>query len=159
MKAAVSSNRKRELFSHFAALARALGHEHRLELLEHLGQGEQPVEKLAELTGLGFANVSQHLQLLRRNGLVEARRAGKQVLNAANSLPSATTKVKNGCTAAAGSLTLNVPNSRGWFIGATLSGTGIAVGATVVGISPDGLTVTMSAVTTAAVSGAVTARI
>ena len=80
MKAAVSSNRKRELFSHFAALARALGHEHRLELLEHLGQGEPPVEKLAELTGLGFANVSQHLQLLRRNGLVEARRAGKQVV-------------------------------------------------------------------------------
>jgi rhodanese-related sulfurtransferase/DNA-binding transcriptional ArsR family regulator len=76
----VSSKPKRELFSHFAALARALGHEHRLELIEHLGQGEQPVEKLAELTGLAFANVSQHLQLLRRNGLVEARRAGKQVL-------------------------------------------------------------------------------
>lgn len=76
----MSSKPKRELFSHFAALARALGHEHRLELLEHLGQGEQPVEKLAAATGLAFANVSQHLQLLRRNGLVEARRAGKQVL-------------------------------------------------------------------------------
>ena len=76
----MSSKPKRELFSHFAALARALGHEHRLELLEHLGQGERPVEKLAEVTGLAFANVSQHLQLLRRNGLVEARRAGKQVL-------------------------------------------------------------------------------
>jgi ArsR family transcriptional regulator len=67
------------LFSHFAALARALGHEHRLELLEHLGQGERSVEQLSDATGLAFANVSQHLQLLRRNGLVEGRRLGKQV--------------------------------------------------------------------------------
>lgn len=76
----MSSRPKRELFRHFAGLARALGHEHRLELLEHLGQGEQPVETLAQRTGLAFANVSQHLQLLRRNGLVTARRSGKQVL-------------------------------------------------------------------------------
>lgn len=76
----MSSQPKRELFRHFAGLARALGHEHRLELLEHLGQGEQPVETLAQRTGLAFANVSQHLQLLRRNGLVTARRSGKQVL-------------------------------------------------------------------------------
>lgn len=76
----VSSQPKRVLFSHFAAVARALGHEHRLELLEHLAQGEQPVERLAALTGLAFANVSQHLQLLRRNGLVEAERSGKRVV-------------------------------------------------------------------------------
>lgn len=77
----MSSNEpKRALFSHFAALARALGHEHRLELLEHLGQGEQPVEALAARTGIAFANASQHLQLLRRSGLVNARRAGRQVL-------------------------------------------------------------------------------
>lgn len=76
----MSSQPKRLLFSHFAALARALGHEHRLELLEHLGQGELSVEQLSSVTGLAFANVSQHLQLLRRNGLVEARRVGKQVI-------------------------------------------------------------------------------
>jgi ArsR family transcriptional regulator len=68
------------LFSHFAALARALGHEHRLELLEHLGQGELSVEQLSGATGLAFANVSQHLQLLRRNGLVDGRRVGKQII-------------------------------------------------------------------------------
>lgn len=76
----MSSQPKRALFSHFAAVARALGHEHRLELLEHLGQGEQSVEQLASVTELTFANVSQHLQLLRRNGLIAARRKGKQVL-------------------------------------------------------------------------------
>lgn len=75
-----SDSPKRQLFGHFATLARALGHEHRLELLEHLGQGEQPVETLAARTGLSFANASQHLQQLRRNGLASARRSGKQVL-------------------------------------------------------------------------------
>lgn len=71
---------KRLLNAQFAALARTLGHEHRLELLEHLGQGPRSVEALAALTGLAFANVSQHLQQLRRGGLVTARREGKKVL-------------------------------------------------------------------------------
>src|ERR687897_630036 len=74
-----SQSPKRLLFSHFAALARALGSEHRLELLELLAQGEQPVEVLTERTGLTFANVSQHLQLLRKAGLVTGRRDGKNV--------------------------------------------------------------------------------
>jgi rhodanese-related sulfurtransferase/predicted transcriptional regulator len=76
----MSSQDKRLLFSHFAGLARVFGHEHRLELLEHLGQGERSVEQLSQGMGLAFANASQHLQLLRRNGLVEGRRVGKQVL-------------------------------------------------------------------------------
>lgn len=67
------------LFSHFAALARVLGSEHRLELLELLAQGEQPVEALTERTGLSFANVSQHLQLLRKSGLVVGQREGKNI--------------------------------------------------------------------------------
>jgi rhodanese-related sulfurtransferase len=75
-----SDSPKRQLFREFAALARGLGHEHRLELLEHLGQGEWPVEVLAERTSLSFANASQHLQHLRRHRLVSARRSGKQVL-------------------------------------------------------------------------------
>lgn len=61
-----SQNPKRLLFAHFAALARVLGNEHRLELLELLAQGEQSVERLTARTGLGFANVSQHLQHLRK---------------------------------------------------------------------------------------------
>lgn len=67
------------LFSHFAALARVLGNEHRLELLELLAQGEQPVEVLTARTGLSFANVSQHLQLMRKSGLVAGRREGKNI--------------------------------------------------------------------------------
>lgn len=71
---------KRRLLAGFAAVARALGHEHRLELLEVLAQGERTVEALAARSGQRFANTSQHLQHLRRAGLVETRREGKHVV-------------------------------------------------------------------------------
>ncbi|WPB83164.1 ArsR/SmtB family transcription factor [Sediminicoccus rosea] len=71
---------KQRLLAQFAAVARALGHEHRLDLLELLGQGERTVEGLAARTGQPFANTSQHLQNLRRAGLVETRREGRHVV-------------------------------------------------------------------------------
>lgn len=70
---------KRALFIQFAAVAKAVAHEHRLELLEALAQGERSVEVLAARTGLSVANASHHLQRLRRGGVVTARRAGKFV--------------------------------------------------------------------------------
>ncbi len=68
---------KQALFAEFAAVAKALGHAHRLELLEQLAQGERSVELLAQKTGLSTANASQHLQHMRRAGMVRARRDGK----------------------------------------------------------------------------------
>jgi ArsR family transcriptional regulator len=76
----MSSNPKRAMYAQFAAVAKAIAHEHRLELLELVAQGERSVERLAECTGLSVANVSQHLQHLRRAGLVTARRQAKFVL-------------------------------------------------------------------------------
>ena len=70
---------KQALFAQFAAIAKALGHGHRLELLELLAQGERTVEVLAQLTGLSAANASQHLQNLKRAGLLKSRRQGKFV--------------------------------------------------------------------------------
>src|SRR5882762_2966316 len=70
---------KQHVFASLAEIARALGHAHRLELLEHLGQGERSVEDLAGRAGLTIANTSRHLQLLRRAGLVHGRREGKRV--------------------------------------------------------------------------------
>ncbi len=70
---------KRALLSHFAAVAKAIGHAHRLELLELLAQGERSVESLAEIAGLTVGNASQHLQRLRRAGLLTSRREGKHV--------------------------------------------------------------------------------
>jgi len=71
---------KNQIFEQFAELARVLGHAHRLELLEHISQGERSVERLAQLTGLSVANTSQHLQQLRRGGFTRSRRDGKRVL-------------------------------------------------------------------------------
>ena len=76
----MSTGPKQALFAAFASVARALGHPHRLEILEHLGQGERSVEALAERVGLSVANASQHLQQLRRAGLVASRRDGRFVL-------------------------------------------------------------------------------
>lgn len=75
-----SQNPKRMMFEHLAAVARSLGSVHRIELLELLAQTERSVEELAGLSGVTIANASQHLQQLRRFGLVEARRDGKRVI-------------------------------------------------------------------------------
>lgn len=74
------TNPKFAIFEHVAELARAIGHPHRLELLEHAAQGERSVEGLARLTGMTLANASHHLQQLRRGGFVQSRRDGKHVL-------------------------------------------------------------------------------
>jgi ArsR family transcriptional regulator len=68
---------KQVLFSEFAAVAKAAAHPHRLELLEQLAQGERSVEVLADRIRVSVANASQHLQQMRRAGLVAARRDGK----------------------------------------------------------------------------------
>src|SRR5262249_205977 len=75
-----SQNPKHAMFEHLAAVARSLGSAHRIELLELLAQTERTVEELAGVRGLTIANASQHLQQLRRFGLVEARRDGKRVI-------------------------------------------------------------------------------
>ena len=72
-----SQGPKQALFAQFALVAKTLGHAHRLELLEQLAQGERSVEILAQRTGLSIANASQHLQQMRRVGLVANRRDGK----------------------------------------------------------------------------------
>ena len=71
---------KLDLFAAFAEIARGLGNAHRLDLLEHLAQGEKSVEALAAKAGLTVANASQHLQALRRVGLVAGDRRGKQIV-------------------------------------------------------------------------------
>ena len=74
-----SQSPKQILFEQFAAVAKAVAHPHRLALLEQLAQGERSVEVLADRTRMSIANASQHLQHIRRAGLVAARREGKFV--------------------------------------------------------------------------------
>lgn len=77
-----SRSPKTALFIQFAIVAKSLAHAHRLELLEQLAQGERSVEVLAERTNLAVANTSQHLQQMRRAGIVASRREGKFVFYA-----------------------------------------------------------------------------
>jgi len=74
------SSEKRTVLAGLAEVAKALGHSHRLEILELVAQGARSVEALAARAGLSVANASQHLQLLRRAGLLASRREGKRVL-------------------------------------------------------------------------------
>jgi len=71
---------KQAIFAGLAEVAQALGHAHRLELLEHVGQGMRSVEELSARANLSFANTSRHLQILRRARLVDTERRGKYVL-------------------------------------------------------------------------------
>lgn len=75
-----STGPKQAIYNSLAEVAQALGHAHRLELLEHLAQGERSVEELTACAGLTFANTSRHLQILRRARLVDTERRGKHVL-------------------------------------------------------------------------------
>lgn len=67
---------KDRLYGQFARIGRGLAHPHRLEILELLAQAERTVDSLASELDLSAANTSQHLQALRRAGLVESRREG-----------------------------------------------------------------------------------
>jgi rhodanese-related sulfurtransferase/DNA-binding transcriptional ArsR family regulator len=67
---------KDRLYGQFALLGKALASPLRIEFLELLAQGERTVESLAAETDISLANASQHLQALRRAGLVETRKEG-----------------------------------------------------------------------------------
>jgi DNA-binding transcriptional ArsR family regulator len=56
-----------------------LGDATRLRLLSSLGAGEECVQRLEQRLALRQATVSHHLGILRRAGLVAARRRGKSV--------------------------------------------------------------------------------
>ena len=67
---------KSRLYGQYARVGKALSSPHRLEVLELLAQSERTVDSLAREMGQSLANISQHLQALRRAGLVESRKDG-----------------------------------------------------------------------------------
>ncbi len=75
-----SRNPRGAVLTGLAGVAKALGHPHRLEILEHLAQGERSVEAVAACAALSIANASQHVRLMRSAGLLTSRRDGKHVL-------------------------------------------------------------------------------
>ena len=69
-------------------LLKSLGNRHRLLILCQLTEGERSVGDLAVFLRLRDSTVSQHLSLLRRDGLVQARRDGQTIWYAIASLPA-----------------------------------------------------------------------
>ncbi|MCP4004873.1 MAG: winged helix-turn-helix transcriptional regulator [bacterium] len=63
-----------------ASRFRALGDPTRLRILNTLMQGESSVQGLVEATELEQPNVSRHLAVLRREGIVERRSEGNRAL-------------------------------------------------------------------------------
>ncbi len=62
-----------------AARFKLLAEPTRLHILNALRDGEQTVSALVERTGAGQANVSKHLNLLHRHGMVDRRKEGLHV--------------------------------------------------------------------------------
>lgn len=68
-----------ETIEMLAARFKALAEPMRLRLLNVLRRGEKMVGELVEATGAGQANVSKHLGLLYRQGVVARRKEGLNV--------------------------------------------------------------------------------
>ncbi len=69
-----------EALERVASRFRVLADASRLRLLNLLMQGEASVQDLVETSGLAQTNVSRHLGLLRREGLVARTRDGNRAL-------------------------------------------------------------------------------
>ena len=65
-----------EVLALIAARLKALAEPARLQILNALRKGERTVTELGDATGLGQANLSQHLRILHTLGFVERRKEG-----------------------------------------------------------------------------------
>ena len=69
-------------------LLKAIANRHRLTILCQLIDGERSVGELADFLSLRDSTVSQHLALLRKDGLVSTRREGQTIWYAIASAPA-----------------------------------------------------------------------
>ena len=65
-----------------AELFKALAHPARIRILEVLGEGERAVGEMQPEVGIELSHLSQQLAVLRRAGLVSARKEGTSVIYA-----------------------------------------------------------------------------
>jgi ArsR family transcriptional regulator, lead/cadmium/zinc/bismuth-responsive transcriptional repressor len=62
-----------------AELLAALGHPHRIRIVQELRDGERDVKSLQDSLGISHSGVSQHLMVLRAHRIVSERRQGRHV--------------------------------------------------------------------------------
>jgi len=75
----MNSEQDIEVFQRQAGLCKSLSDPKRLRIIHELRQGERSVGEIAEMLGLKQSNTSQHLAVLRKAGIVVARRENSSV--------------------------------------------------------------------------------
>ncbi len=70
---------EKQLYKHHAEFCKVLANPKRLEIMFLLGQEELCVEEITEKMHIRVANVSQHLSIMRKKGIVNTRREGKNI--------------------------------------------------------------------------------
>ncbi len=79
-----SLDASRPIYQVKAEFFKTLGHPGRIRVLEVLRDGEHSVSDLVEQVGLESSHLSQQLAILRRAGIVQARKAGSLVFYSAS---------------------------------------------------------------------------
>jgi len=79
-RAGFNREAKDALNEQFARIGKALASPRRVEIIDLLAQGERSVDALAVRAEITVGLASAHLQVLRRAGLIMARRAGTRVI-------------------------------------------------------------------------------
>jgi ArsR family transcriptional regulator len=69
----------KKIFEMHAEICKIFTNPKRLEIISLLRDGEKTVNELAELADVPQANISQHLTVLRQNGVVTTRREGANI--------------------------------------------------------------------------------
>ncbi len=70
----------KELYRLHAEMCKTFSSPARIEILDCIGPGKSTVMEIVERTGLGQANVSQHLAIMKYSGAVKSHRKGRNVI-------------------------------------------------------------------------------
>ncbi len=84
----VDPNKMADAAEKASDLLKSLANPHRLMILCQLIEGEHSVGQITEFLGIRDSTVSQHLALLRKDGLVTTRRDGQVIWYSVASVPA-----------------------------------------------------------------------
>ena len=71
--------KKEGFYNLHAEMCKTISNPRRQAILDTIRDGEMTVSELVEKTGVGQANLSQHLAILRSKGVVKTRREGNNI--------------------------------------------------------------------------------
>ncbi|NOY65205.1 MAG: winged helix-turn-helix transcriptional regulator [Nitrospirae bacterium] len=75
----MENNNNKRIFEMQAEVCKTLTNPKRLEIIHALKEGEKNVSELVEILGIPKANVSQHLSVMKKMGILKSRREGVNI--------------------------------------------------------------------------------